>query len=126
MRNKYGTGNHFIERSQPREPKENYFYAGSEGVEQGISSMLPIKETEQTEQTRRYTDFIKMSRGLNPENIFDDTSGKTEALRKGMSYTHLIVERGRRMRLEDCSEARIGNAFRNAYNTATKRLSRQR
>lgn len=123
MGNKYGLrGNPFVERSQPG---EDTFNEGRELIEQrGIPTSSRTGNLEIS--IEKYQDFIRMSRALNPENIFDDTSGKTEALRNGMGYSHLIGERGRRVRLEDCSEAKIGNAFKNTYNTAMKKLSRQR
>ena len=49
-------------------------------------------------------------------------TGKKRKLLEILDYTHLTGRNGERIPLEDCSDARIGRAFRNMYRTAQRFL----
>ena len=60
-------------------------------------------------------------RNIDPDDIFADADIKRELMKKHPKYTHLYSEGGR-TRIEECSEARVGNAFKNTYHSSLKKI----
>jgi len=89
-----------------------------------MSRNFPIKSYEEWE---KYTDLVgRVKRGeLDPENILTQTSQKRKLLKNVFGY-EVLKGPGGPIIIERCSDSRIGQAFRNDYNSIVKKLREQR
>ena len=66
------------------------------------------------------TDKLK----LNPEDIFKGIDYKKELIREVMGYTRLNGKGKEKVKLDECSDTKIGLAFQNMYNSYLNQLVR--
>jgi hypothetical protein len=80
-----------------------------------------LNKTIKKDILQKYKIFIEKadSMNLNPDTIFNDTKEKKSLLRNIMGYTYLKTKEGRDF-IDNCSDAKIGLAFRNTYYNALK------
>jgi len=73
-----------------------------------------------------YRQFYEITNeeGINPNDIFAHIEEKREILREIMGYENLVVGKGKHIPIDDCSDERVGSAYRTIYATACKRLGK--
>jgi len=89
-------------------------------------AILRQKENEELEKRAELEinlEFLKKSERLNIDNVYSDREVKQELIRKYFNYTKLNGS-GKKELLKDCSDHKIGSAFRSIYYSALKKMKK--
>ena len=107
------------------QPEDQFlFEMGAGEVEFKKKTSKRILKEHQIRLYQRFLEQADYELSFKPGAVFRETDKKRKLL-EILDYTHLTGRNGERIPIDDCSDARIGRAFRNMYRTAQRFLQSQ-
>jgi len=106
-------------------PDEDYNGGYGHFLADAILRQKEREELEKRAELEYQIKFIKKADKLNIDNVYSDREVKQELIRKYFNYTKLNGS-GKKEFLKDCSDHKIGLAFKSIYCSALNKINGKR